>query len=53
MNPELIDVAKALIEMGANINAYRPGRFLEAVYFGQVIYSIARFRRSHFELKTF
>ncbi|KAE8676238.1 putative E3 ubiquitin-protein ligase XBAT34 [Hibiscus syriacus] len=26
MNPELIDVAKALIEMGANVNAYRPGR---------------------------
>ncbi|XVE77925.1 hypothetical protein DITRI_Ditri13aG0103500 [Diplodiscus trichospermus] len=26
MNPELIDVAKTLIEMGANVNAYRPGR---------------------------
>ncbi|XVF32385.1 hypothetical protein REPUB_Repub17cG0077600 [Reevesia pubescens] len=26
MNPELIDVAKNLIEMGANVNAYRPGR---------------------------
>ncbi|XWS76247.1 hypothetical protein CRYUN_Cryun01aG0159000 [Craigia yunnanensis] len=26
MNPELIEVAKTLIEMGANVNAYRPGR---------------------------
>ncbi|KAG8477784.1 hypothetical protein CXB51_027743 [Gossypium anomalum] len=26
MNPDLIDLAKALIEMGANVNAYRPGR---------------------------
>ncbi|XP_022758433.1 putative E3 ubiquitin-protein ligase XBAT35 isoform X3 [Durio zibethinus] len=26
MNPELIDVAKTLIELGANVNAYRPGR---------------------------
>ncbi|OMP11107.1 hypothetical protein COLO4_04034 [Corchorus olitorius] len=25
MNPELVDVAKTLIEMGANVNAYRPG----------------------------
>lgn len=25
MNPELVDVAKTLIELGANINAYRPG----------------------------
>ncbi|KAE9612068.1 putative transcription factor C2H2 family [Lupinus albus] len=26
MNPELYNVAKALIELGANVNAYRPGR---------------------------
>lgn len=26
MNPELYDVAKTLIELGANVNAYRPGR---------------------------
>ncbi|KAL1806417.1 hypothetical protein ACET3Z_029485 [Daucus carota] len=26
MNPELINVAKTLIELGANVNAYRPGR---------------------------
>ncbi|XP_028791925.1 putative E3 ubiquitin-protein ligase XBAT35 [Neltuma alba] len=26
MNPELYDVAKILIELGANVNAYRPGR---------------------------
>ncbi|KAF4358163.1 hypothetical protein F8388_009446 [Cannabis sativa] len=26
MNPNLIDTAKTLIELGANINAYRPGR---------------------------
>ncbi|KAI4318038.1 hypothetical protein L6164_025848 [Bauhinia variegata] len=26
MNPEFYDVAKTLIELGANINAYRPGR---------------------------
>ncbi|XP_019432759.1 PREDICTED: putative E3 ubiquitin-protein ligase XBAT34 isoform X2 [Lupinus angustifolius] len=26
MNPELYNVAKTLIELGANINAYRPGR---------------------------
>ncbi|XP_062080349.1 putative E3 ubiquitin-protein ligase XBAT34 [Humulus lupulus] len=26
MNPNLIDCAKTLIELGANINAYRPGR---------------------------
>ncbi|KAG8376011.1 hypothetical protein BUALT_Bualt09G0018600 [Buddleja alternifolia] len=26
MNPELHDVAKTLIELGANVNAYRPGR---------------------------
>ncbi|WRX10740.1 hypothetical protein QQP08_003227 [Theobroma cacao] len=26
MNPELIHVVKTLIEMGANVNAYRPGR---------------------------
>ncbi|KAE7997835.1 hypothetical protein FH972_002436 [Carpinus fangiana] len=25
LNPELVDVAKTLIELGANINAYRPG----------------------------
>lgn len=25
MNPELIHVAKTLIELGANVNAYRPG----------------------------
>ncbi|KAL3507626.1 hypothetical protein ACH5RR_033008 [Cinchona calisaya] len=27
MNPKLYDVAKTLLELGANINAYRPGRF--------------------------
>ncbi|KAI3459518.1 hypothetical protein Pfo_016181 [Paulownia fortunei] len=26
MNPELYNVAKTLIELGANVNAYRPGR---------------------------
>lgn len=26
MNPQLYDVAKTLIELGANVNAYRPGR---------------------------
>ncbi|XWS39181.1 hypothetical protein CRYUN_Cryun18bG0027600 [Craigia yunnanensis] len=26
LNPELIGVAKTLIELGANVNAYRPGR---------------------------
>ncbi|GMI70407.1 XB3 ortholog 5 in Arabidopsis thaliana [Hibiscus trionum] len=26
LNPQLFDVAKALIELGANFNAYRPGR---------------------------
>ncbi|KAK4258388.1 hypothetical protein QN277_007843 [Acacia crassicarpa] len=26
MNPELYEVAKTLIELGANVNAYRPGR---------------------------
>lgn len=26
MNPELISVAKTLIELGANVNAYRPGK---------------------------
>ncbi|XP_043688275.1 putative E3 ubiquitin-protein ligase XBAT35 isoform X2 [Telopea speciosissima] len=25
MNPELFDVAKTLVELGANVNAYRPG----------------------------
>lgn len=25
MNPELFNVAKTLIELGANVNAYRPG----------------------------
>lgn len=25
MNPELYNVAKTLIELGANVNAYRPG----------------------------
>ena len=27
MNPEFYNVAKALIELGANVNAYRPGMF--------------------------
>jgi ankyrin repeat protein len=27
MNPELHNVAKTLIELGANVNAYRPGTF--------------------------
>lgn len=27
MNPELYNVAKTLIELGANVNAYRPARF--------------------------
>ncbi|XVF62846.1 hypothetical protein PTKIN_Ptkin09bG0041300 [Pterospermum kingtungense] len=26
LNPELLNVAKTLIELGANVNAYRPGR---------------------------
>jgi ankyrin repeat protein len=26
MNSELFDVAKTLIELGSNVNAYRPGR---------------------------
>ncbi|XP_021847690.1 putative E3 ubiquitin-protein ligase XBAT35 isoform X2 [Spinacia oleracea] len=26
LNPQLFDVAKTLIELGANVNAYRPGR---------------------------
>lgn len=25
MNPELYNVAKTLIDLGANVNAYRPG----------------------------
>ena len=25
MNPELYNVAKTLVELGANVNAYRPG----------------------------
>jgi ankyrin repeat protein len=28
MRPDLFDVAKALIELGANVNAYRPGILL-------------------------
>lgn len=28
MNPQLINVAKTLIELGANVNAYRPGNVL-------------------------
>lgn len=30
MNPQLYDVAKTLIELGANVNAYRPGKELSA-----------------------
>jgi hypothetical protein len=29
LNPELVDVAKTLIELGANINAYRPGMLVK------------------------
>ena len=28
MNPQLYDVAKTLIELGANMNAYHPGELL-------------------------
>lgn len=28
MNPQLYDVARTLIELGANVNAYRPGIYL-------------------------
>lgn len=28
MNPVLYNVAKTLIELGANVNSYRPGTFL-------------------------
>jgi ankyrin repeat protein len=28
MRPDLFDVAKVLIELGANVNAYRPGILL-------------------------
>jgi ankyrin repeat protein len=28
MNPALYNVAKTLIELGANVNAYRPGTFI-------------------------
>jgi ankyrin repeat protein len=34
MNPELYNVAKTLIELGANINAYRPGIDLFLVCYG-------------------
>lgn len=33
MNPELYNVAKTLIELGANVNAYRPGMFSLWVFF--------------------
>jgi len=29
MNPELVDVAKTLIELGANVNAYCPGMLVK------------------------
>lgn len=32
MDSGLINVAKTLIELGANINAYRPGKFLNDLY---------------------
>lgn len=28
MNPQLYNVAKTLIELGANVNVYRPGKFI-------------------------
>lgn len=28
MNPQLYDVAKTLIELGANVNGYRPGELI-------------------------
>ncbi|KAI3692776.1 hypothetical protein L6452_32599 [Arctium lappa] len=31
MNPQLYDVAKTLIELGANVNAYRPGELFCAL----------------------
>jgi ankyrin repeat protein len=34
MNPELYNVAKTLIELGANVNAYRPGIDLFLVSYG-------------------
>lgn len=34
MNPELHNVAKTLIELGANVNAYRPGICLLLVCYG-------------------
>lgn len=29
MSPELVNVAKTLIELGANVNAYRPGMLVK------------------------
>lgn len=37
MNPELVDVAKTLIELGANINAYRPGMLVDTFVVHRVI----------------
>lgn len=37
MSPELHNVARTLIELGANVNAYRPGSLLSnSVFFSQV-----------------
>lgn len=33
MNPRLYNVAKTLIELGANVNAFRPGIVLFSVFF--------------------
>lgn len=33
MNPELYNIAKTLIELGANVNAYRPGIALSLFVF--------------------
>lgn len=47
MNPELYTVAKTLIELGANINVYRPGKcpvFLITVYWDKgFLVNIGRF----------
>lgn len=38
MDSGLYNVAKVLIEMGANVNAYRPGKFLQPESFFFVLF---------------
>lgn len=52
MRPDLFEVAKVLIELGANVNAYRPGILLIVLIIDLLLFLVWFYLRNQLKLKV-